>query len=82
VVVIRRAVMGVSVERHPDRRMTIVMVGMVETLVQGDRQDRNTRSGPEQGPNRDHDIETTSHGDEVSHALENTANAARLPRVK
>jgi hypothetical protein len=47
VVVIRRAVVGVAVERHPDRVVIIVRIGVVENLVQGDRQDRNTRSGPE-----------------------------------
>ena len=79
---IRRAVMGVTVERRPDRLVVVVRIGVVETLVQGDRQDRNSSSGPEQGANRGRSKETTSHGDAVSHAIENTAMSKGAKRCQ
>jgi len=64
--------MGVTVESHPDRLVMIVRISVVEALVQGDRQDRDACSGPEQGTNRDYGIEMASHELEVSHTIDST----------
>ena len=45
-IVVRRALVGVAVDRCLKKPVVVGMVGMVELLVHGDCKDRHTGHGP------------------------------------
>lgn len=48
-------------------------------LVQSDQQNRHTGSGPKESANCDHDKETTSHEDGVSHEIDHASTSGVFP---
>ena len=77
-IVIRLALVRVAVERSRNHLFVVVSLGMVRVLVKGDRQDRHTRPGPQQGANGSEDNETSSHRGGVSHSRGNSTNGGCL----
>lgn len=61
VLVIRLALVRVTVEGSRNRRVVVVRVGMVRVLVQNDRQDGHTGAGPQQRADDRTCDETSSH---------------------
>jgi hypothetical protein len=78
-IVIRCALVSMSMECNLDDVLMIMDLPMVEMLMQSHGKDRDTARRPQEGAHDQSSNETLSHSSRVSHSNHSSATASRRP---